>query len=81
MNQLKLTIDQKTFQGILDGQITEISRDVYPHNEDRYIYGEENVDENGNDVIDVRPIQYDELILTAGRGKNAPKIIVNVDKV
>ncbi|MGN1172837.1 MAG: hypothetical protein ACI4SO_03515 [Muribaculaceae bacterium] len=74
MKKLKLHIDKKTFNGILAGEVKEISRYIYPTNLDRYV----TVDETETETI-VTPIEYDELILVNGRTKSSPTIEAEID--
>ncbi len=78
MDKLKLRIDKKTFQSILEGEEKVLRRYVYPNNAKKYVIEEDKTDENGEPITIVTPVHYDALQLSVGMKKDAPRLTVNV---
>lgn len=84
-----LQIDKSCFQAILKGEQKVEHRYIYPSNVSRYVYFEANGKDykSQNDIpedvteITVVPIWYDALYLINGRKKEAPRMLVEVEKV
>ncbi len=73
--RLTLQIDRPCFKDILNGVQTVEHRYIYPSNAKRYVTQTETPE-----GLDVRPIQYDELLLINGRRKDAPRLVVSVKR-
>ncbi len=80
MKKLTLQINKKSFQNILKGEQKVEHRNVYPTNAKRYVIETESKDENGELLVDVKPVHYDALVLINGRRKDAPRLTVKVVK-
>ncbi len=85
---LTLQIDRECFQAILKGQQKVEHRYVYPYNAKKYVYYEcegksyktdTEIPEGMSDVT-VIPIKYNALYLINGRRKDAPRLLVEVEK-
>nr|DAG47263.1 MAG TPA: hypothetical protein [Caudoviricetes sp.] len=86
MRELRLSVTPKVFAGVLSGERDTIEREIRPQNSHRYI---EYFDGSGrvyrtfadvpDDVeIDARPLEYESLRLTEGRGDGARSLLVRV---
>ena len=73
--RLTLQIDRPCFKDILNGVQTVEHRYIYPSNAKRYVTQTETPD-----GLDVKPIQYEELLLINGRRKDAPRLVVQVKR-
>ncbi len=80
MKKLTLQINKESFQNILKGEQKVEHRHVYPTNAKRYVIETESEDENGELLVDVKPVHYDALVLINGRRKDAPRMTVKVVK-
>ncbi len=80
MKKLTLQINKESFQNILKGEQKVEHRNVYPTNAKRYVIETESKDENGELLVDVKPVHYDALVLINGRRKDAPRLTVKVVK-
>lgn len=88
MKKLTLQIDKKCFNAILNGEQKVEHRYVYPSNVKKYVYFEHdgkkyiNQDEIPEDEspIEVKPVEYDALYLINGRKKDAPRLLVEVER-
>lgn len=78
MDKLKLRIDKKAFQSILEGKEKVLRRYVYPNNAKKYVIEEDKTDDNGEAITIVTPVHYDALQLSAGMKKEAPQMTVKV---
>lgn len=78
MDKLKLRINQKAFQSILNGEEKVLRRYVYPNNAKKYVTEEDKTDENGEAITIVTPVHYDALQLSDGMKKDAPRMTVSV---
>lgn len=74
MEQLKLRINKKHFQAILKGEEKVEERFIYPNNAEKYVTEEENPD----GTVNINPIPYDRIQFIQGRGKDAPKLTIEV---
>lgn len=86
MRELRISVTPKVFAGVLSGERETIEREIRPQNSHRYI---EYFDKQGrvyrtfaevpDDVeIDARPLEYDALRLTEGKGDEARSLLVRV---
>ncbi len=78
MDKLKLRIDKKTFQSILEGEEKVLRRYVYPNNAKKYVIEEDKTYEDGEPITIVTPAHYDALELSDGMKQDAPRLTVNV---
>lgn len=85
---LTLQIDKPSFLAILKGEQKIEHRNIYPTNVTRYVFFEANgkeyktqdeIPEEVNEIT-VVPIWYDALYLINGRRKEAPRMLVEVEK-
>ena len=78
MKRLTLQIDRKCFQAILSGEQKVEHRYVYPSNAKKYVTQEVTVDDDGEEIMRVNPVEYDVLYLVNGRRKDAPRLTVEI---
>jgi hypothetical protein len=88
MKKLTLQIDKQCFQAILKGEQKIEHRFVYPSLVKKYVYFEcegqryerqEDIPD-GDSPVTILPIEYDALYLINGRRKDAPRMLVEVEK-
>lgn len=85
---LTLQIDRECFNAIKNGKQKIEHRYIYPRNAKQYIYFEcdgktylcqDDIPDNGKE-IKILPIEYDALFLINGRRKDAPRMMIEVEK-
>ena len=85
---LTLQIDRECFNAIKEDKQKIEHRYIYPRNAKQYIYFEcdgktylrqDDIPDNGKE-IKILPIEYDALYLINGRRKDAPRMMIEVEK-
>ena len=85
---LTLQIDKPCFQAILKGEQKIEHRYIYPSNVTKYVFFEaggkvykmqDDIPEDINEIT-VVPVWYDALYLINGRRKDAPRMLIEVEK-
>ena len=86
---LTLQIDKQYFQAILKGEQKIEHRNIYPSNVTRYVFFEadgkvyKRQEDIPEDILEITvvPVWYDALYLINGRRKDAPRMLIEVEKV
>jgi hypothetical protein len=73
--RLTLQIDRPCFRDILNGVQKVEHRYIYPGNANKYV-----TQTDTPEGLDVRCVEYGELLLINGRKKTAPRLVVKVER-
>lgn len=73
--RLTLQIDRPCFRDILNGVQKVEHRYIYPGNANKYV-----TQTDTPEGLDVRCVEYEELLLINGRRKAAPRLVVKVER-
>lgn len=85
---LTLQIDRECFEAIRRGEQKIEHRYIYPRNVRQYVYFEcdgksyqqqDDIPDNGKNIT-ILPVKYDALYLINGRRKDAPRMMIEVEK-